>query len=181
MNAPAHNEHIIPYRAWWGLAVCGLLIGVVLGLGPYHEFEILPRQHPFDYPWKLSDPTFWSRFSAWSLYALHQIGIWYLIYKAQSQKLRYINGLHKINVQALILNVGFIGLHILQTKLFYDGLAQDVHEATAFGSVALMLFVIYIMENARRSMFFGKPAPLPAGLGPFLRRYAVHSLCVAIT
>ena len=181
MNTATRNDNIIPYRAWWGLVVCGLLIGVVVGLAPYANFEILPRRHPFDYPWKLSDPTFWSRFSAWGLYALHQIGIWYLIYKAQSQKLSYIKGLHRVNLEALILNLVFIGLHILQTKVFYDGLAQDVHEATAFGSVALMLFIILLMENDRRGLFFGKKVSFPQGVGAAARKYHGYYFSWAIT
>jgi hypothetical protein len=181
MNMATKNESIIPYRAWWGLAVCGVLIGVIMGLAPYHEFEILPRVHAFDYPWKLSAPTFWTHFSAWSLYALHQIGIWYLIYKAQSAKLSYVKGLHSVNVQALLLNLVFVGLHILQTKLFYDGLAQDVHEASAFGSVALMLFVILLMENDRRGLFFGKKVPFPQGVGAAARKYHGYYFSWAIT
>jgi hypothetical protein len=175
------HENIVPYRAWWGLAACGLIMGVIVALAPYHEFEILPRQHAFDYPWKLSDPTLWSRLSAWSLYALHQVGIWYLIYKAQSENLRYTDGLHKVNVQALLLNGVFIGLHILQTKIFYDGLAQDVHEATAFGSVALMLFVILLMENDRRGLFIGKKVPFPQGVGAAARKYHGYYFSWAIT
>ena len=34
------QQHNIPYQAWWGLAVCGLLIGVIMGLAPYHDFEM---------------------------------------------------------------------------------------------------------------------------------------------
>ena len=37
------------------------------------------------------------------------------------------------------LGLGISILHLLQTRLFYDGLAQDVPEMTAQGSVALML------------------------------------------
>lgn len=175
------QEHIVPYRAWWGLAACGLIMGVIMVLAPFHEFEILPRQHPFDYPWKLADPTIWSRLSAWSLYALHQVSIWYLIYKAQSQKLRYVDGLHKVNVQALLLNSLFVGLHILQTKIFYDGLAQDVHEASAFGSVALMLFVILLMETDRRGLVFGRKVPFPKRVGAAARKYHGYYFSWAIT
>lgn len=175
------NEQILPYRAWWGLAVCGLLMGIILGFAPYADFEILPRRHAFDYPWKLSDPTVWTRFSAWSLYALHQVGIWYLIYKAQSMKLGYANGLHRVNAQALALNGVFVGLHILQTKLFYDGLAQDVHEGTAFGSVALMLFVILLMENDRRGLFVGRKVPFPRRIGMAARKYHGYYFSWAIT
>jgi hypothetical protein len=175
------HENIVPYRAWWGLAACGLIMGVIMALAPFHEFEILPRQHPFDYPWKLADPTLWSRLSVWSLYAIHQVSIWYLIYKAQSQKLRYVDGLHKVNVQALLLNSVFIGLHILQTKIFYDGLAQDVHEASAFGSVALMLFVILLMETDRRGLLFGKKVPFPKRVGAAARKYHGYYFSWAIT
>ncbi|MGI9290633.1 MAG: hypothetical protein ACR2QG_05050 [Gammaproteobacteria bacterium] len=181
MSSNLSTERILPYQAWWGLAACGVLIGIVMGLAPYHYFEITPRTHPFDYPWKLPDPTFWTRFSAWSLYALHQVGIWYLIYKAQHSNLKYVKGLHSVNVQALMLNLVFVGLHILQTKIFYDGLAQDVHEATAFGSVALMLFVILLMENDRRGLFFGKKVPFPQGVGAAARKYHGYYFSWAIT
>jgi hypothetical protein len=164
-------EITVPYRAWWGLAICGLIIGLIMVLGPYREWELIPRRHTFDYPWKLSDPTILTRLSAWSLYVLHQVGIWYLIYKAQSQKLKYISGLHRVNLEAFALNGLFVGLHILQTKLFYDGLAQDVHEGTAFGSVAIMLFVILVMENDRRGLFIGKKVPFPKGVGAAARKY----------
>ncbi len=181
MNIAVNNESLVPYRAWWGLAACGLLMGIIVVLAPYHDFEILSRRHSFDYPWKLSDPTVWTRLSAWSLYALHQVGIWCLIYKAQSMNLRYTSGLHSVNVQALMLNGVFIGLHILQTKIFYDGLAQDVHEATAFGSVALMLFVIMLMENDRRGLFVGKKVKFPKGVGPAARKYHGYYFSWAIT
>jgi len=181
MNQTVNDELVLPYRAWWGLAACGLIMGLIMVLAPYHDFEILPRRHDFDYPWKLSDPTLWTRLSAWSLYALHQVGIWYLIYKAQSMKLRYVDGLHKVNVQALLLNGFFIVAHIAQTKLFYDGLAQDVHEASAFGSVALMLFVILLMENDRRGLFVGKKVSFPKGVGAAARRYHGYYFSWAIT
>jgi hypothetical protein len=181
LSNSAGKELILPYRAWWGLAACGLIMGVIMLLAPYSQFEILPRQHAFDYPWKLSDPTAWTRATVWSLYALHQIGIWYLIYKAQSMKLRYVQGLHRVNVQALTLNGVFVALHIAQTKFTYDALAQDVHEATAFASVALMLFVILLMENDRRGLFFGKRVPFPKGVGESARKYHGYYFSWAIT
>ena len=175
------KDPIFKYQAWWGLAGCGVIMGIIMLLGPFHEFELTPREYAFDYPWKLPDPNAWTRFTAWSLYALHQVGIWYLIYKAQSQKLRYVNGLHKENVQMFILNVVFVALHIAQTKYTYDGLAQDVHEATAFASVAMMLFVIMIMENDRRGLLFGKKVPLPMGVGEAAKKYHGYYFSWAIT
>jgi len=177
----AQNENPVRYQAWWGLAGCALIMGLIMLIGPYREFELTPRMHPFDYPWKLPDPTAWTRFTAWSLYALHQVGIWYLIYKAQSMKLRYVNGLHRVNVQAFALNIVFVALHIAQTKYTYDGLAQDVHEATAFASVAIMLFVIMIMENDRRGLLFGKRVPIMKGVGESARKYHGYYFSWAIT
>jgi hypothetical protein len=177
----ARPEAVVPYRAWWGLAGCGLIMGVIWLLGPYTTFELQPRRFTFDYPWKLPDPTAWTRFTAWSLYALHQVGAWYLIYKAQSMKLRYANGLHRVNLQMLGLNGLFVALHIAQTRYTYDGLAQDVHEASALASVALMLFVILIMENDRRGLFFGRRVPFPRGVGESARKYHGYYFCWAIT
>lgn len=181
MSDTAHTETLVPYRAWWGLAGCALIIGVIMLLAPYHTFEIQPREFTFDYPWKLPDPTVWTRATVWTLYALHQVGIWYLIYKAQTSKLTYTKGLHAVNVQALLLNAGFVALHIVQTKFTYDGLAQDVHEVSALASVALMLFVILLMENDRRGLFFGKRVPFAKGVGESARKYHGYYFSWAIT
>jgi hypothetical protein len=175
------NDTVFPYRAWWGLATCGLIMGIIMLLAPYADFELQPRQFTFDYPWKLPNPTVWTRALVWSLYALHQVGIWYLIHKAQSMKLHYANGLHRVNLQALGLNAAFVALHIAQTKFTYDGLAQDVHEASALASVALMLFVILLMENARRGLLFGKRVPFPQGVGESARKYHGYYFSWAIT
>ena len=165
------GERIYPYRAWWGLVASAALMGLIMYLAPYADFEITARKFAFDYPWKLPNPTAWTRTVVWTLYALHQIGIWYLIYKAQSMKLGYVKGLHWVNVQALALNGVFILLHIAQTKATYDALAQDVAEVSALASVALMLFVIMVMENDRRGLFFGKKVPFPQGVGEHARKY----------
>jgi len=175
------KDRIFPYQAWWGLVACALLMGVIMLLAPYTTFELQPRQFTFDYPWKLPNPSTWTRTLVWSLYALHQVGIWFLIYKAQSMQLRYVNGLHWVNVQAFALNGFFVALHIAQTKLTYDGLAQDVHEVSALASVALMLFVILVMENDRRGLIFGKRVPLPLGVGEVARKYHGYFFSWAIT
>ncbi|NND53873.1 MAG: hypothetical protein HKN56_02755 [Gammaproteobacteria bacterium] len=175
------SAQIYPYRAWWGLAACAALMGVIMLLAPFTPFELQPRAHSFDYPWKLPDPTAWTRAIAWTCYALHQVGIWYLIYRAQTLRPGYAKGLHTFNVQALALNGGFVLLHIAQTKWTYDALAQDVPELTALLSVALMLFVILIMENDRRGMFFGKRVPFPQAIGEYTRKYHGYYFSWAIT
>jgi len=157
------------------------VMGLIMLLAPYQTFELQPRRFIFDYPWKLPDPTAFTRVVVWTLYALHQVGIWYLIYKAQSQSLKYVRGLHAVNLQAIGLNALFILLHVFQTRWTYDGLAQDVHEFSALASVALMLFLIIIMENDRRGVFFGKRALVPPGVGPVVRRYHGYYFAWAIT
>jgi hypothetical protein len=99
------------------------------------------------------------------------VSIWFLIYHAQHARPRYIFGLHSFNVWAIGINALFIILHILQTKFFYDGLAQDVHEATSMMSVVVMLFMILIMENRRRGLLFGKSISSMNMVGDTLRRY----------
>ncbi len=119
---------------------------------------LLPKPDgiPFWYKWQLLNPDFISRSSAWGLYLGHQIVIWWLIFKAQASKPKYISGLHWFNVAALIANALFISLHLLQTHLFYDGLAQDVTEESAQYSVIVLLIVVLMIENQRRGLFFGK-------------------------
>ncbi|MGI9290798.1 MAG: hypothetical protein ACR2QG_05935, partial [Gammaproteobacteria bacterium] len=164
----------IPFRYWWGLTGCAALMGLVFALAPYDEgFVLAPDRGNWWYAWQLLEPTAWSRLSAWIPYLIHQISIWFLIYQAQQVRPKYIFGLHSFNVWALGINAFFILVHLAQTKLFYDGLAQDMHEATSFMSVVVMLFMIYIMENRRRGFVFGKSVPLKMmdTVAGALRRY----------
>jgi hypothetical protein len=92
----------------------------------------------------------------------------------------YTRGLHPVNVWALGGNALFIGLHWLQTRLWYDGLAQDVHEVTSFASVAVMLVVILIMENHRRGLFFGRKVSLVSAAGEVARKYHGYYFAWAI-
>jgi hypothetical protein len=170
-SAP-EDTAVMPWRGWWGLAGCAAFMALVLVAGPYSDgFSIAPDKGDFWYYWQRSDATAWSRLSAWLPYCLHQGAIWYLIAAARRERPRYVRGLHRFNVLALGVNAFFMVLHVVQTRLFYDGLAQDVHEATSFGSVALMLFMILVMENQRRGMVFGRPLPLMQTAGDALRRY----------
>jgi hypothetical protein len=131
----------------------------------------IPDQGASWYYWKLPEPTFWTHFTAWSFYALHQIALWALIYRAQQQGLRYTPGLHRVNRLALGVNAAFIILHLFQTHIWYDGLAQDVSIWTSQGSVVLMLVVILLMENRQRGLFWGKKVPFPKATIDFVRRY----------
>lgn len=123
------------------------------------------------YLWQAAEPVFGTRFSAWTLYGLHQIAIWYLIWRAQSDAPSYSTHLHWFNVAALGVNALFITLHLLQTHIWYDGLALDVPEFTSQASVVLMLVGILIMENPRRGLAFGYKAPIGARATRAIRKY----------
>jgi hypothetical protein len=168
-----NGQAIIPFRLWWGLAFCAIAVGTIFAFAPYSaHIEFLPdKPQNFWYYWQLPDPTVWTRLSAWVPYTIHQVAIWFLIYYAQQVRPKYIFGLHIFNVWALAINGLFIFLHIFQTKIFYDGLAQDVHEATSMMSVVLMLFMIMMMENRRRGLIFGKGIPALNSVGDTVRRY----------
>ena len=131
----------------------------------------LPDQGPAWYYWKLATPTFWTHFTAWIFYALHQVALWSLIFYAQTRVKKYTPGLHPVNVVALGVNAVFILLHFVQTQIWYDGLAQDVSIFSSQGSVILMLVAILLMENQRRGLFFGRKVSLLKRMGAFARKY----------
>ena len=154
-----------------GVIAVVVLTGVVWLAGRGLHVVLLPDQGAAWYYWKLPEPTVWTRLSAWLGYAAHQVVSWGLIYYAQTRVRRYSRGLKKVNIVALGANVGFVALHLLQTQLFYDGLAQDVSIFSSQGSVVLLLVIVLLMENRRRGMFAGRKAPIPATVGDFARRY----------
>jgi hypothetical protein len=120
-------------------------------------FKLRPdRDVAFWYPWVTASPSFWTRLSAWGLYAAHQLAIWWLIWQAQNRDSVYSNSLSRINVWALVVNAVFITLHFIQTHVFYDGLAMDVPEQSSQWSVILLLVIVLLMENQRRGLFFAR-------------------------
>ena len=168
-------------RAWLdsgGALAAGIAFSVLFTAFIWWTGTIWPTPPPYGveipgfwYEWQLEFPTVWSRTTAWGGYALHQLTLWWLITYARNQRPAYTRGLHPVNVWALGANAFFMGLHWVQTRVWYDGLAQDVHEATSFASVAIMLVIILIMENQRRGLLFGKPLALVSEAGAVARRY----------
>jgi hypothetical protein len=135
----------------WGVPAVALLTGLVWILGQGASW----------YEWKLPEPTAWTRLSAWTGYAAHQIVSWGLIYYAQTRARRWTRGLKTVNVVAIGANLGFIAPHEIQTQVFHDGLAQDVSIFSSQGSVVLLLVVVLLMENRRRGLVAGGPRPSP--------------------
>ncbi|NYD99354.1 hypothetical protein BJY21_000539 [Kineosphaera limosa] len=156
----------------WIIGVSLLLTGAVwlTGLAIARD-DLLPDAGPSWYYWQLPEPTLLTRLSAWGGYLAHQLAIWGIIYYAQTRVRTYSAGLHPINVIALATNFGFIVLHLAQSLVFYDGLAQDVSIYSSQGSVIALLVVVLLMENRRRGLFFGKKAPLSKRVVEVARRY----------
>ncbi len=132
---------------------------------------LTPDRPGFWYEWQLQEPTFWTRATAWTGYLLHQVSIWWLIWRAQQERPGYTAGLHRFNILALGVNALFIAAHFGQTMIWYDGLAQDVHETTAQWSVIVLLIAVVAMENKRRGLAFGVGSAWVERAGSFLRRY----------
>ena len=166
---------------WAGIAFSFGFTGLIWLLGGRLDaVEHLPDAGASWYYWKLPSQTFAGRFSAWGLYLAHQIAIWWLIYSAQQRQPGYTTGLHRENVLALGVNAFFIVLHLLQTHLWYDGLAQNVSIFSSQGSVIVLLVMVFIMENPRRGLFFGRRAPLPQRAVRGLRKYHGYFFAWAI-
>lgn len=139
---------------WTGIIISLGFVGII-GLLGYRldSIELLPDTGYSWYYWKLPTKEFWPRMTAWAFYVGHQVMVWLFIWQAQhgerSQRAAKRKALY-------ITNIVFVALHILQTHLWYDGLAQDVPVMSSQGSVIVMLVLILIMETPRRGLFFGK-------------------------
>lgn len=134
-------------------------------------FEIVGKTVPFAYPWRLTEPNAMARLTAWSFYLIHNIIAWVIIYLAQRGKPKYGNDLRWFNWGMIATNVIFIFLHIAQTQIWYDGLAADVPELTALGSVAIMLMIIIILETPRRGLIFGRKVKFHQQFMRIVREY----------
>ena len=166
------SNRLVRAPLFWCVATCLLLTGLVWLLGErLSEIQLAPDQGASWYYWKLPQPTVWTHLSVWACYAAHQVTAWGLIFYAQHHLRGYVAGLRGINVVALAANLGFIVLHMVQTQVFFDGLAQDVSIYSSQGSVILLLVVVLLMENRRRGLFFGHPVPITVRVTAFLRRY----------
>lgn len=155
-----------------GIAVCVLLTGLMLIIGPYSaHIELLPDSGFAWYYWQLPEPTYISRILPWLCFIGHQLAIWLLIYRAQQQRPASTLRLHPFNVQALAVNLFFVLLHIAQTKYSYDGLAQDVHVFIPQFAVIILLVLVLMLEHRRRGLLFGQKLPFIDTLRDSIKRY----------
>lgn len=125
------------------------------------QATLLPDAGAAWYYWKLPRPELWAGVSMWALYLMHQITVWWLIVKLKNAPRPAAGNIGKYNVWLLAANAAFIALHLLQTALFYDALAQFMPVWSSQGSVIVMLVMMLILLNSRRGLFFGKRVSLP--------------------
>ena len=125
----------------------------------------LPDLGPGWYYWQLPQPILISQIIVWALYFAHQIAMWVLIYWAQKNydeyKTKPTEDLTKFNWLALSINIIFVSLHLVQTHIWYDGLAQDVPIFTSQDSVIVMLAILLVMQHPRRGLVAGKKLGKP--------------------
>lgn len=178
-NAPMSRKDNL--ALWGGIIFSFLFTALIWWTG--QRLLSIPHYPDFGaswYFWRLMEPTIITRASVWILYALHQIAFWGLIYYAQKNSYKYTSGLHKLNIVALAMNAAFILLHLVQTQIWYDGLAQDVSIWSSQASVVILLVWVLLMENSRRGLFFGKKVKFSNEINRFARKYHGYVFAWAI-
>lgn len=169
MNSPVLNRAFLA-----ALVFCVVTTASLLALRPFvAEVAFAPDQGFNWYFWKRPDPDIWSRASMWTGYLSHQLFFWGLIWWAKKNRKRWQDrsGLHLVNWVGLGGTALFVGLHALQTAMFYDGLGQDLPVIMSQGSVVILLVLVLLMEAPRRGLFFGSGKSWFAAVRPMLIQY----------
>jgi hypothetical protein len=117
-------------------------------------YPLLPDEGAAWYYWQLPEPNALARASAWILYALHQASLWYIAFRFRAEA-DHPDSASRLNIAALAVNGVFALLHIAQTQLFYDGLAQDVPVWSSQVSVIVMLVIMLYTLAPRRGLILG--------------------------
>jgi hypothetical protein len=178
------------YYVWAGGLVFAIVFTLLIwAVGPFLDpvlGTLLPDSGAEWYFWKLPAREFITMFIVWSFYLTHQFSIWAAIYWAR-KNLNHLaakptTGLTRYNWAAIIINVVFIVLHLIQTQIWFDGLAQDMPIWTSQGSVIVMLALILVIENPSRGLFLGKRMgkPMTARVSGFFRRNHTYIIAWAI-
>jgi hypothetical protein len=145
----------------------------------YVHPAFLPDQGASWYYWKLPTVEFWPRFTGWLFFILHLSSTLFIAYKAKNDKEVIDNNLSKYNYLMLGTNAFFVILHLIQTSIWYDSLAQDTPVWLSQFSVIGMLVLILIMLNGRRGLFFGKKIPISTKVTTFVTKW--HSFYILVS
>jgi hypothetical protein len=111
----------------------------------------------------------------WSFYLANQFLIWGAIIWAQKnlneEKANPTFDLTKYNLVVIAITVFFVFLHLVQTQIWFDGLAQDTPILSSMGSVIILLSMVLIMQNPISGLFLGRKAgkPYTASVVDFFR------------
>lgn len=175
---------------WFGSILFALLFTMliwVLGPNLNHFTATLPLLNNLDhYYWKLPVRDFWAMAIVWIFYLSNQILIWGAIYWAQKnltkEKANPTYDLTKYNLAVLVIMVFFIFLHLIQTHIWFDGLAQDVPIITSQGSVILMLAIALVLLNPVQGLFLSKKAgkPFTARVTEFIKHTHMYIISWAL-
>jgi hypothetical protein len=187
MNSPESGNSTANRRSksmkaiyvWLGGVVGGLFFTLLIWyLGPNLNHFIqtfLPFQGGFWYFWKLPTRNFWTMAIVWSFYLANQFLIWGAIIWAQKnlneEKANPTFDLTKYNLVVIAITVFFVFLHLVQTQIWFDGLAQDTPILSSMGSVIILLSMVLIMQNPISGLFLGRKAgkPYTASVVDFFR------------
>ncbi len=136
------------------------------------RFDIVNEKYfTFFYPWQTRNPPVMAYVTAWVGYALHNIFVWGILIASQRSRPSYSPEFRWYNWAMLTVNAVFYLLHLVQTQIWYDGLAIAVPEVTSQGSVILMLVMIIILEAPRRGLIFGKKVKFHKRFLQIIRSY----------
>jgi len=149
-------------RTWFiaSIAAAVGLTALIANLSPLlQRFPHLPDKGASWYFWQLPEATLGGRLSAWLLYGAHQVLLWYSLWRLSRErrvKGAAATGFGTANIRILVVNFIFVLLHILQTHIWYDGLAKDVPVWSSQGSVIVMLVIMLYMAAPIRGLFAGR-------------------------
>ncbi len=147
---------------WIAFSIGFTLLLTVLGTTLQQQFGPFdPDQGPTDYFWQLNSPYVWAQVTAWSFYIVHQVSLWALTWMSMKRFAKagftWTDKPDKLHYMILLLNLAFIVLHLVQTHVWYDGLAQDVPIWSSQFSVIGMLILTLVMRAPKRGLILGKP------------------------
>jgi hypothetical protein len=130
-------------------------VALIYILDPLLDSVIKPAdQGSWWYYWRLSLPTWLTALSVWVPYAIHQAAILIVAFLMMREK-AHPDKLSRLNYWMLGINASFSLLHLLQTHLFYDGLAQYVPVWSSQYSVIVMLVLILYIQAPKRGLILG--------------------------